>query len=369
MALVAAKCTQCGANIEIDDTHEAGICKYCGTAFITEKAINNYNTYITNNFSGANINVVGGDINNFIKMAENAIEAGNGTEAIEYVNKALEISPESSHAWFVKMKAVEHTATIGDSKETETTTYGEKAIKFASEEEKENVANEVYKYYLARANTIMLIAIAKMNDTEQIKQLSRISVSGVAQGDTTTRNLYLNMSTAALAFKSAVPEEYIKNNEEFQDSVSTLAKAYGTLCESDAKRLKIYGSKLLPEALESRRAKLKLFKAGLPEEKAAEITNEKVSTNTNPACYVATCVYGSYDCPEVWTLRRFRDYELDETWHGKLFIKCYYAISPTIVNWFGNTKWFKKFWKSRLDKFVYKLNEKGVSNTSYIDKY
>lgn len=43
MPLVAAKCTQCGANIEVDDTKEAGICKYCGTAFITEKAINNYN--------------------------------------------------------------------------------------------------------------------------------------------------------------------------------------------------------------------------------------------------------------------------------------------------------------------------------------
>ncbi|MGY3665393.1 MAG: hypothetical protein ACXAHE_16460 [Roseburia sp. 1XD42-69] len=45
MPLVAAKCTQCGANIEVDDSKEAGICKYCGTAFITEKAITNYNTY------------------------------------------------------------------------------------------------------------------------------------------------------------------------------------------------------------------------------------------------------------------------------------------------------------------------------------
>ena len=43
MPFVAAKCTQCGATIEVDDTKEAGICKYCGTAFITEKAINNYN--------------------------------------------------------------------------------------------------------------------------------------------------------------------------------------------------------------------------------------------------------------------------------------------------------------------------------------
>ena len=30
-------------------------------------------------------------------------------------------------------------------------------------------------------------------------------------------------------------------------------------------------------------------------------------------CYVATCVYGSYDCPQVWTLRRFRDNTLAET--------------------------------------------------------
>ena len=42
MALVPAICTQCGAQIEVDDTHEAGVCNHCGTAFITEKAINNY---------------------------------------------------------------------------------------------------------------------------------------------------------------------------------------------------------------------------------------------------------------------------------------------------------------------------------------
>ena len=43
MALIAAKCTECGANIEVDESKDAGICKYCGTAFVTQKAINNYN--------------------------------------------------------------------------------------------------------------------------------------------------------------------------------------------------------------------------------------------------------------------------------------------------------------------------------------
>ena len=62
-------------------------------------------------------------------------------------------------------------------------------------------------------------------------------------------------------------------------------------------------------------------------------------------CYVATAVYGSYNCPQVWTLRRYRDYTLAETWHGRAFIKTYYAISPTLVKWFGHTEWFKKMWQ------------------------
>lgn len=86
-------------------------------------------------------------------------------------------------------------------------------------------------------------------------------------------------------------------------------------------------------------------------------------------CYVATSVYGSYDCPEVWTLRRYRDDTLDATWYGRLFIKCYYAMSPTIVKWFGHTEWFKAIWKKKLDKMVADLNSKGVENTAYIDKY
>lgn len=90
--------------------------------------------------------------------------------------------------------------------------------------------------------------------------------------------------------------------------------------------------------------------------------------NSSSGCYVATCVYGSYDCPEVWTLRRFRDYTLDETWYGQAFIKAYYTISPTIVKWFGNTTWFKSLWRKVLDAWVCKLNKNGVQNTPYKDK-
>jgi len=90
--------------------------------------------------------------------------------------------------------------------------------------------------------------------------------------------------------------------------------------------------------------------------------------NKSGGCYVATCVYGSYDCPEVWTLRRYRDETLGATWYGRLFIRVYYAISPTLVKWFGDTTWFKHFWKDRLDQMVKKLQDNGVENTPYEDK-
>lgn len=85
-------------------------------------------------------------------------------------------------------------------------------------------------------------------------------------------------------------------------------------------------------------------------------------------CYVATCVYGSYDCPQVWTLRRFRDDTLGSTWYGRAFIRTYYAISPTLVKWFGETKWFKNMWRGTLDKMVNNLQSKGVEDTPYDDK-
>ncbi|MBO5291411.1 MAG: sel1 repeat family protein [Clostridia bacterium] len=92
-------------------------------------------------------------------------------------------------------------------------------------------------------------------------------------------------------------------------------------------------------------------------------------TKSSGGCYVATAVYGSYDCPQVWTLRRFRDNTLDANIFGRMFIKLYYAVSPTLVKYFGKTKLFRKIFKSRLDKMVEKLNNNGVENSPYNDKY
>lgn len=92
------------------------------------------------------------------------------------------------------------------------------------------------------------------------------------------------------------------------------------------------------------------------------------NSSSSGGCYVATAVYGSYDCPQVWTLRRYRDNTLAETWYGRAFIRTYYAISPTLVKWFGKTDWFKNLWKPKLDRMVERLNSNGVADTPYNDR-
>jgi len=61
MTLKPAICTQCGGQIEVNPSQEAGICSICKTAFITEKVISNYTTNVSNtinnsvSMAGANI--------------------------------------------------------------------------------------------------------------------------------------------------------------------------------------------------------------------------------------------------------------------------------------------------------------------------
>ena len=89
--------------------------------------------------------------------------------------------------------------------------------------------------------------------------------------------------------------------------------------------------------------------------------------NKNGGCYIATAVYGSYNCPEVWVLRRFRDNVLNSNFIGRAFIRIYYILSPALVKHFGHTLWFKRLGKGTLDQMVNSLRDKGISDTAYDD--
>lgn len=103
MALKPAICTQCGGKIEVDDSKEAGICQFCGTAFVTEKVINKYVTQnITQNtYTGTVYNIQNGpDSDSLYTLARRAKEVGNYNEAYKYYSELRERNPNDWEAVF-----------------------------------------------------------------------------------------------------------------------------------------------------------------------------------------------------------------------------------------------------------------------------
>lgn len=107
MALKAALCTQCGAGIQVDDTKEAGICPQCGTAFITEKVINNYitNTVTNNQYNTVqNINktIIGREkteAEEYVQAGDVFLSLGDEDEAEESYRKAIKANPAYYKGW------------------------------------------------------------------------------------------------------------------------------------------------------------------------------------------------------------------------------------------------------------------------------
>lgn len=351
MALVPAICTQCGAKIEVDKDKDAGICPYCGTAFITEKAINNYNTYITNNnnFAGANVIINNSDnIDGVLTLAKRELQAKyyRSNDLLKYLEEIVVKSPnglDKIRALFREMgiyQIAEEAVATG-----ERIDKGYEIAHLLTKYDSENILGWLMEWRITYGPKRIevgqnVIRLADQHDKSSYEK--EVYTYFVEHGP---------QCNAYKEYLGAIPKEYILNNIYIQDLIIKMA------------------STIWRQSKETEKVVIEYLTNMLPENRRNEVVRVEPQKSSSGGCYVATCVYGSYDCPEVWTLRRFRDYTLDATWYGRLFIKCYYAVSPTIVKWFGDTKWFKSFWRARLDKMVSNLNSKGVENTSYTDKY
>lgn len=102
-------------------------------------------------------------------------------------------------------------------------------------------------------------------------------------------------------------------------------------------------------------------------ERTKRVVSKGRAENPTGSCYIATAVYGSYDCAPVWTLRRYRDQVLANCFWGRIFIVIYYALSPRVVRYLGRNKCFLSWCERWLNRFVKRLHKKGFDDTLYID--
>lgn len=103
-------------------------------------------------------------------------------------------------------------------------------------------------------------------------------------------------------------------------------------------------------------------------EEASDLSADHIVNNPRiGGCYIATAVYGSYDCPQVWVLRRYRDNTLASHMLGRAFIRAYYLLSPHLVKWFGKKQWFTNLSRKMLDRKIATLKARGVKDSAYVD--
>lgn len=341
MSLVSAKCPNCGASIQVDNERKEAFCSYCGGKVEVQEAIGKVR--IDNSEELANL----------YQVARRAKEQNNSENAAKYYDMILVKDPNSWEANFYVV------------------------------------------YYQAMQCKIAGITSAAMSVCQNVRPVLELVKRTVDSKDLSSVVQEISTQTVALStmlyeaakshydgidysIKLDFLQEYVYNANSTAVLLYTLGDVivelfgedfgtYATLAwESGVKKHCSFANLLEDKegsyaCIDKYEAKIRKYDAGYEA--------PRIKVKNSSGCYIATAVYGSYDCPEVWTLRRFRDYTLDENWYGRAFIKTYYTTSPTLVKWFGKTHWFKSLWRNVLDRFVTKLKSNGYEDTPYEDKY
>lgn len=311
------------------------VCQHCNTKYTTEEARKLF-IEIDNTSK----------IDNLLKVARQAQSEGNLEQAGRYYDMVLQ---ERADNWEAAFYTVYDTAMRTNIAGISSAAYSIarclpnvlrllKECHYEKEEEQRYLSD--LGMSISRAGSTLYVGA--MNHYKQHKDVANTRTETKNRVDTIIEMLF---------FTGDCFESYSDMNDPFFQTVTLGLWEEAITCFTSA----LMGT---PKNLETYVAKIRKYK---PDYKI-------LGDNNSGGCYIATCVYGSYDCPPVWTLRRFRDNTLAKTWYGRAFIKAYYAVSPKLVKYFGDTAWFKRFWKVWLDRMVRSLQRNGFDSAAYIDK-
>lgn len=304
-------------------------------------------------------------VDNHKNLLEKAIERERWKDVKKYSDEILAIDSGNSDATFYKELAECWISEINDFKEGyDIISAFNDAINILEEENSDEIGEVIVKY----SNQISPLINSIQNTSVNIynsRQKESWQYSNGSDVRKDAKNFYISNITLCIDLLTQIINFFHKYSDEIKNN-ENLKKEGFDFNDALLNFLKQKDFELSELVNQQSNSQVRAEKEKNLEEIKKYDENYVPEKNNN--CYIATSVYGSYDCPEVWTLRRFRDNILDNSLYGKLFIKFYYAVSPTLVKFFGNKKWFKNLFKGRLDSFVKKLQDEGIKSTFYIDK-
>ena len=158
MPLIPAKCTKCGSNLEVDPTQETAVCPYCNTAYITEKAINHYNTNNITNIGTLHADVVQlsdqNSVENRVKTGETFIQLNDFVKAKKVFEKLVEDITYDYRSWLGLIKVASSNFTNNTINRQQLNHIQElytKSLQVASEENK-NLVQTTCSGYISAQN-------------------------------------------------------------------------------------------------------------------------------------------------------------------------------------------------------------------------
>lgn len=354
MSIVNAKCPNCGASIQLDNERSEGFCSYCGSKVEVEEAQKLM-------IQGTVKVDTSDELANLYQIARRAKDADNSENAHKYYDMILVKDPNSWEANFY------------------VTYYQAMQCKIAE------ISSAAISLSNSFSGVLGLIKSHVVECEEQKKAVEEIQLRCVVIATllySASRDFYLGTD---IEIRGDYASEHIERGIYSAGILQLLSTEIKVVFEDKLDDIRVealdcsiglYASTLCDVKNEAReddfdlyREDLELIKKYKPDFKLPIKIRETSVNSGESGCYVATSIYGSYDCPQVWTLRRFRDDTLDASWFGRCFIKIYYTISPTLVKWFGESAIFKGVFTPILDKMVKSLKNNGVSDKPYNDKY
>ena len=154
MTLVPAICTQCGSKLEVDPSREAAVCPYCKTPFITQKAINHYNTTNVTNIGSLHAEVLNvtddNSRDNRVKSGETFIRLNDYVSAEKIFGDLTKDCPYDYRGWWglIRVYSVDFSdMTIDGEKLSSIAQLYQKAIAVASIDEKKAIEPQYEAYY------------------------------------------------------------------------------------------------------------------------------------------------------------------------------------------------------------------------------
>jgi len=307
MAFRPAKCSSCGKDIQIPDDRDVAVCMYCGGSISVGNAVQ-----IT----------IGASAENLLTLARTATVAGNYAEAYNYYNRVLEIDPNNSLAWYGKGEAAGWLSNLNEFRFSEILVAFENALKFATNESKENLKqtcahtlNSVATacYVLSRDHMLQFIALQNTwgDYIARCRQIiSLYEAAHLCSQD--NRQIIENIIHLC---KDNI--EGVRYKDPFENNISRSAFISGPYEKEIRDILISYGEtlrKLDPKYI---------------------IPNPQ---RLNSGCFVVTATLGDEHHPSVQFLRYFRDNFLIKSTLGNLFVCWYYLHGPTFARQIEKSK-------------------------------